>query len=425
MPRLSVVLLTAMLLLTACSEPASDPCSDRSCDGGAADLGVREDGGASDAGVPDTGTPDDAGTSCAATGEWVPSPSLAGLAPIPSEFDIDSVLGPAWGSGEIPGPYGDGLAEGAFRLVCEPAQLLYDDPLVYPGCPGAAHLHQFFGNVEADAYSTFDSLRRSGGSTCNWVVDGDGELLPIAANRSAYWVPALLDGLGNVVQPDHLTVYYKRHTEGNGCRPTGQEVPIGTCVPLPHGLRYIFGRDVSDLEGSRDQGYHFRCTADGTPKHPNLEAALAECPPGYDIIGWASAPDCWDGIHLDSPNHRDHMAYRAWLPDGTQRCPETHPYLIPQFELGQTWNVEGLDRSLLTLSSDAAAPGEPRGSTYHADWIGAWDDDVLRAWETSCIEGGLSGSGGDLCDGRQLLGASQPRYGWSNPERLLPVPPRP
>ena len=406
------------------------------CDGGSgsseppdARVDAVADAGVADTGAADAGAADGAATDAHVHGSvdagWVASPSLAGLPPIESEFDIDAVLAPAWGTGAIPGPYGDGIAEGAFRLLCEPAQLLYDDPLVYPGRPGASHLHQFFGNVEADAHSTFESLRTTGGSTCNWVLDASGELLPIAANRSAYWVPALLDGYGNVVRPDYLTVYYKRHTEAAGCRPAGQSVPIATCVPLPHGLRYIFGRDMADLEGSLDHGYHYRCDAEGTGHYRNLEEVLAICPEGHRVIGWASAPDCWDGMHLDSPNHRDHMAYREYLPDGSNRCPETHPYLIPQFELGQSWNVDGLDRARLHLASDAAAPDEPRGSTYHADWFGAWDDEVLGMWTDHCIEMALSGSGGDLCNGRALRGASQPRYGWSHPERLVPIPPRP
>jgi hypothetical protein len=359
-------------------------------------------------------------------GGWVDSPSLSGLPEIPSNFDVTTVVGPAWGTGDIPGPYGDGIAEGAFRFLCEPGQLLYEDPIVYPGQPGASHLHQFFGNREANASSAFESLRTTGGSTCNWMKDANGDFLPIAANRSAYWVPALLDGTGNVVRPDYLTVYYKRHTTMNGCRPTGQAVPIGTCVPLPHGLRYIFGRSLANLAGTLDKGYEYRCEAPDTGHYANLEDVLAACPPGFRIIGWASAPSCWDGTHLDSPNHRDHMAYADWVPgEGTLQCPPTHPYLIPHFELGQVWNVDGLDPSKLQLSSDSAAPGEKRGSTYHADWWGAWDDGVMMTWNDNCIEKALDGSGGDLCNGTMLKGASQPSYGWSNPNRLVPVPARP
>jgi hypothetical protein len=88
---------------------------------------------------------------------------------------------------------------GAFRFICQPGQLLYDDPIVYPGQPGKSHLHQFYGNTAANAYSTYESLRTSGDSTCVSTL-----------NRSGYWMPAMLDGKGNVVRPNFVAIYYKR-----------------------------------------------------------------------------------------------------------------------------------------------------------------------------------------------------------------------
>ena len=73
----------------------------------------------------------------------------------------------------------DTSTSGFFRVTCEVSHFAYDDPIVFPGQPGAAHLHMFFGNTEANAYSTFDSLLNTGTSTCN------GQDL----NRTAYWVP--------------------------------------------------------------------------------------------------------------------------------------------------------------------------------------------------------------------------------------------
>ena len=105
---------------------------------------------------------------------------------------------------------------GAFRFVCSAGQLLHDDPIVYPGQPGKSHLHQFFGNTGANASSTYASLRKSGQSTC---------MSPL--NRSAYWMPAMLDGKGNVVRPDHVTIYYKR-------RPASDPK---CSLPKPSGLR--------------------------------------------------------------------------------------------------------------------------------------------------------------------------------------------
>ena len=91
---------------------------------------------------------------------------------------------------------------GAFRFICTAGQVLPDDPIVFPGQPGKSHLHQFYGNEAANAFSTYASLRAGGQSTCNRG--------PFAANRSAYWMPAMLDGAGNVVKPGFVSIYYKR-----------------------------------------------------------------------------------------------------------------------------------------------------------------------------------------------------------------------
>ena len=36
---------------------------------------------------------------------------------------------------------------GAFRIPCAYSHMAFNDPIVYPGQPGRAHLHTFFGNT--------------------------------------------------------------------------------------------------------------------------------------------------------------------------------------------------------------------------------------------------------------------------------------
>ena len=43
---------------------------------------------------------------------------------------------------------------GNFAVACPYSHSLMDDPIVYPGQPGASHMHDFFGNVATDAFST-------------------------------------------------------------------------------------------------------------------------------------------------------------------------------------------------------------------------------------------------------------------------------
>src|SRR5438045_1744092 len=51
-----------------------------------------------------------------------------------------------------------GHGRGSFSVECAYSHTLNDDPIVYPGIPGASHSHDFFGNVSTTASSTQDTL---------------------------------------------------------------------------------------------------------------------------------------------------------------------------------------------------------------------------------------------------------------------------
>ena len=330
---------------------------------------------------------------------------------IPSNFDVTTALQAAWGSGAIPSSNSPDVV-GAFRFICGAGQLAYDDPIVYPGQPGKSHLHQFYGNTAANANSTFASLRASGDSTCNNMGNGT------AANRSAYWMPAMLDGKGNVVQPDYTQTYYKRVPDSS---PTCQKYK---CSGIPNGLRFIFGYDMIN---SRPAVYPGRYNCEGTGAKVVVTADISSqapnCPAGTKLVALMNTPKCWDGKNLDSADHRSHLADKM-LRDaqGVDYCPPDHPILIPQFTLGVHYSVVAGDNlTLWHLSSDEMHPELPKGSTFHADYFEAWDEGVKRMWQDNCINKKLNCSGGDLGNGQQLKGASQPAYGWKNPRRLIPI----
>ena len=80
----------------------------------------------------------------------------------------------------------------------------------------------------------------------------------------------------------------------------------------------------------------------------------------------------------------------------------------------------GDDPSLWRLSSDEHS-NLPRGATLHFDYFEAWDTLVKDMWVDNCLGKKLNCSGGDLGNGKQLRGASQPKYGWTSPSRLVPI----
>jgi hypothetical protein len=303
--------------------------------------------------------------------------------------------------------------EGAFRFICNPAHLASDDPIVYPGQPGRSHLHQFFGNTAVNANSTYESLRTTGESTCNSPV-----------NRSAYWMPAMMNGKGQVVRPDYISIYYKRLPASSpACQQRGT-----ACVDLPRGLRFVFGHNMTNPAAAPTGAAYFNCDGPtATPgEYRNIVEAARNCPVGNKLGAVIRAPDCWDGRNLDSPDHRSHVAYAA--DGGWGACPASHPYVIPTFTMGVWYTTDAdLDRSgswspgrpTWHLSSDVM-PGMPMmtpGSTFHADWFGAWDDNVMRMWTDHCINRQLNCSGGDLGNGKQMKMFSN--FSWSATPRVV------
>jgi hypothetical protein len=337
---------------------------------------------------------------------------------ITSNFDVSTTLKKSWGSGDIP-PVAANDVVGAFRFVCGAGQLSYDDPIVYPGQPGRSHLHQYYGNTLADAKSTFASLRASGDSTCNNMGNGT------AANRSGYWMPAMLDGRGNVVVPDYVQVYYKREPINSpACDPNGGQ-RRGICIGIPNGIKFISGFDMASGKPGQFKG-HFKCFAPNgrkplTRDQLNMEGLKSKCMAGGLLGMTMQSGRCWNG-QLDSADHRGHVV--NLLRRGSQQsCPKSHPYYMPQFTISSFYRIgPGDDLDLWSLSSDHMFPRLPKGTTAHFDYFEAWDVAVKDMWVDHCIGRKLNCSGGDLGNGRQLKGAAKPKYGWTNPHRLVPVP---
>jgi hypothetical protein len=145
------------------------------------------------------------------------------------------------------------------------------------------------------------------------------------------------------------------------------------------------------------------------------------------------APACWDGVNLDSSDHRSHLV-NMYDPhtDGLTYCPITHPYIIPGYKILANFTV---DQDLYAdtnsdgtwagtyngwhLSSDVTNHIEP-GRTVHADWYGAWDENAMRAWEDNCIDKHLNCSAGNLGNGTMLKRAAN--WSWSANPRLVDPP---
>jgi hypothetical protein len=68
---------------------------------------------------------------------------------------------------------------------------------------------------------------------------------------------------------------------------------------------------------------------------PDKDYLTANCISG--LRAELAFPMCWNGVDIDSPNHKDHVAYASLILNGD--CPDTHPYRIPLLLYETIWNV--------------------------------------------------------------------------------------
>jgi hypothetical protein len=240
-------------------------------------------------------------------------------------------------------------SNGSVRVECELSHRAQVDPIVAPGAV-SAHLHDFFGNSSTGAKSTYASMRGAS-SNCTDAHDTAG-----------YWSPTLVAPNGAYVDPERSIFYYRN-------RPW----QYGTTVPFPPDFRMVAGGTFPNsywtCDGESDTGY-----ADRKDYIPN-------CGPGGKIKLHVFFPSCWDGRHLDSADHRSHVAYGLDEDDGTvdgtdpDLCPASHPIKIPQLDFRVLYDVS--DGTGYHLSDGMVLA--------HSDFWNTWDQPRLEQLVVSCL----------------------------------------
>ena len=240
---------------------------------------------------------------------------------------------------------------------CNYSHSLSDDPIVYPGLTGAAHLRDFFGSKTANAFT--DSINiHTGDTTCLMRND-----------KSVYWVPALFKNNERILPVGtnkNILIYYRK-----------AGVKSNTVLStIPDGLKMIVGNShaKSLMENGSILGgrINFKC---GPGSGEDLSYPPAKCASGIMVVSY-TFPNCWDGINLDSANHQSHMAYPL-----KGNCPSTHPVAIPQIQTYIRYPVGTGPIGNITLSSGPFF-------TAHMDFFNGWDSEALKSLITKCINGG-------------------------------------
>jgi len=237
-------------------------------------------------------------------------------------------------------------AQGMFKVVCRFSHSLADDPIAFPGKPGASHLHEFTGSSVTNANSTVAGLQ-NGGTTCSNAKD-----------KSAYWAPALYQD-GKRIQPVGMQVYYRASNKNAGLIKT-----------IPLGLKMIAGKHDATTPQSVDIA-GWTCIA----SPPNFSSTIPTCHAGEKLRNRIRFPECWDGTHLDSADHMSHMSY---LVNGS--CPSSHPVAVPRVDIEVHYGSVTGGPSHVRLASGS-------WTSLHGDFWNAWDPATLQALVSRCLVG--------------------------------------
>lgn len=348
---------------------------------------------------------------------------------------------------------GHGCPEPKFRTHILFSHVLFDDPIRNYGQPGASHCHTFFGNQGANAYSTYASLRTKRMSTAS-----GGQL-----NATAYWFPCVVKNVAAqdyAVKPDYMVVYYNAQNQTNALK----------VQRLPRGLRYVGGFPMDDPDdtqlkkeiaaanaqtgtaGRYVYKYNgvigWRCgvggtdyfalhlkNADGTDGFNGITPGNT-CPAG-PIAMVINFPECWDGVNFWSPGGYKHLRQKIvdnLAPDDHLVCPNGW-YILPSLQISFIFTQAGAsDYMNWRLSSDDGAASKlnslptcttgyanapcndgggtrtvANGTSFHTDWLGAWDDTTMIEWQTNCL--GLLGGSPHQCEPSYISGTHQLNYG--------------
>jgi hypothetical protein len=295
-----------------------------------------------------------------------PAPGVPGPMPIPPFHpNLDpgasiTVQPPVQGVSPDPGfVIPSGVTHHEFQTDCTVFLNRKDDPIVYPRMENqSAHMHSFMGALSVSSFSTTGSLSRSR-TSCLTPQD-----------HSGYWFPTLYAG-NRIVDPvGPQVIYYKSGV-----------YDYRTVRPFPKGLRFVTGNDLANAAQFQQEPGQVEGWACEGKSFYNWDFP-ASCPGGSQLVMRFKAPSCWDGVHLDSPNHRSHMAYPVHI-NGKLACPKSHPVTVPMLEFKIFFPLTGNLAPLhLHLASGAA-------STWHYDFFNAWDPAVQAALVRHCIDGGL------------------------------------
>jgi hypothetical protein len=229
------------------------------------------------------------------------------------------------------------------RFQCSQLVIERLDPLVTPNTIPSPHLHQIVGGNSFNASLTHDLPSTSTCTSCTFSEDFSNYWTAVlyfrARNGTYKRVPQFqVQGLtGN----GGITVYYipdiLNKTDVTAFRPgfrmlagdasaTSLSAATSSGRKVCHRCMPLTGEPSNAINCSPPDGYEF---------------PSGFCEGGIRTV--VTFPTCWDGVNLDSPDHRSHMAYSTgadWTDVGPSgNCSASHPVVVPQVMFEVMWDV--------------------------------------------------------------------------------------
>jgi hypothetical protein len=254
-------------------------------------------------------------------------------------------------AGLVPSPAAAQDRAGQFWVRCPFSHSAMDDPILFPGQPGASHMHDFFGNETTNANSTQASML-VGETNCR-----------IPSDTAGYWSPRASLG-GETVKPLVMRIYYL------GVR----DVAVET---IPQGLKFVGGK-MDALSAADNPHVSWNCGANVSLKTPKMDAPY-DCRPWAQyrfvdgVVGIVDMPNCWNGVGLEPSD----VVYPV-----AGSCPPGFNHVLARvsqrihFGVMNPLNPDGTVR--LTLSSGPYY-------TLHADFWNTWQQPRLDQLVADCL----------------------------------------
>ncbi|KAI0434371.1 WSC domain-containing protein [Xylaria sp. FL1042] len=248
-----------------------------------------------------------------------------------------------------------------FTVNCNPLTIQRRDPILSFGKDTSDHVHTVVGATAFKADTTNQDAINSKATTCDKILD-----------HSIYWVPQLYhinsDGKYELVTHKGSAVYYQnRVCDYQKGRTSCPNIQTNFAAAPPAGLRMLSGnKDLRTFNQSdiTQRAINHHCI--GSIDQETNSLPVVHCD---TIRSQVTFPPCWDGVNVDTADHKSHMAFPAIGDYNGGVCPQSHPVAIMQL-----FYEFHFDTAKYTDRNFVFAQGDKTGYGFHGDFINGWTD---------------------------------------------------